>query len=121
MRLSARKRAPAPAPHPDPVKELKLRSIAAIDGLRRQAARQTGIYLDEIVRTSSARRDAPYYFGTSGVMEMEPVFASRIARAEEGVRTQQELIISLSERLEKAVAESGLSDSDLAYLSLEES
>jgi hypothetical protein len=110
--------------HPDPVKELKLRAVAAIDGLRVAAYRQVSLYQDDL---QDAQQDLARLTGrlVSGAYEGSPdktvkVATERISRAEEGVRREHDLILSLSDRIEKAVADSGLTESDLAYLNLEQ-
>lgn len=111
---------PRPRVHPDPVTELKLRNIAAIDSLRAQAMRQTVLYRNEIAKAQDQARSAAERHGVRQAERLEPIIGSRIKRAEDGIRQQQELIIGLNEKLEKAIADSGLSDSDLAYLNLED-
>lgn len=105
--------------HPDPAIELKLRSIAAIDGLRAAALRQVAVYQDDLANTQTQMGRAPSVHGPENAIYMEKMFSGRIARAEEGIRQQQEIILGLGDRLDKAITDSGLTDSDLSYLNLE--
>lgn len=53
-----------------------------------------------------------------GLSEVLTMVTGRISRAEEGIRQQREVIVGLNGQVEKAIADAGLSDSDLAYLNL---
>jgi hypothetical protein len=110
--------------HPDPGTEIRLRSIAAIDALRASALRQVAFWEHDI---TDAQEDLARATGRIAdgwedvkVKQVQQAVTGRIARAEEGIRRQHAVILGLNEALDKAVAESGLTDADLSYLNLED-
>lgn len=124
MRIFGKKQPRGRSQHPDPAVELKLRNIAAIDSLRAAALHQIASCQAEI---ASAQEDLAEAIdrktkGWSGISldGLQKVTADRVARAEEAITRQYEVIFSLGERLGKAVSESGLTDADLSYLNLED-
>jgi hypothetical protein len=115
----------APAQHPDPATELKLRNIAAIDGLRRTSMLQVGSYQADLTDAQEdlGRATGELVAGNDAGIDpdvVEKLAVARIARAEEGIRQQRETILGLNDRLEKAITDAGLTDADLSYLNLDQ-
>jgi len=119
------KRSAARQQHPDPVTELKLRNIAAIDSLRASALRQVASCERDITDAQEdlARATGRVAAGWEEVRisQVEKAVVSRIARAEESIRRQHAVILGLNEHMERAITDSGLTETDLSYLNLEPS
>lgn len=111
--------------HPDPATELKLRNIAAIDGLRATAMNQIASYQADLTDAQEdlARATGTLVAGNDEEIDIEVIektVSARIARAEAGIARQREVITGLNDRLDQAISAAGLTDADLSYLNLEQ-
>lgn len=110
--------------HPDPAVEIKLRGIAAIDHLRYVAFQRIKQYQHDIDTaqddiTRALRHLAGSYITSYDLNQINRMSNQRIKNADDGIKAQHTLVIDLNAQIEKAIADAGLTDSDLAYLDLQ--
>lgn len=123
--MALKKKRPEIRTHPDPVVELKLQHIRDLVKLRASCHELIARYTEEISGAQQALESALFrhqasYDPTSQqqLNNAERITENRIRRAEEGIREQRAVLLSLGTQIEEAVDAAGLSEFDIAYLNL---